>query len=248
VGRHSPLTNPPRSSRWKALAEQHADLSVLLDGGVRRGADVAKALALGARAVLLGRPQLWGLAVAGEAGVAHVLEIYRRELDRTMGLIGARQRREAEEVPIGPRRHRCGRRAMRKLSEIEKQYLRKEPVRFDVGDIVDVGVVITETVEKKGKLEEKERVQVFGGRVIARRGTGVNEFFTVRRIVAGEGVERVFPVHSPKVAYVSVTGSARVRRAKLYFLRERSGKSTRLRERIANREPAAEAAPADATA
>jgi L-lactate dehydrogenase (cytochrome)/(S)-mandelate dehydrogenase len=73
----------------KALAEQHADLSVLLDGGVRRGADVAKALALGARAVLLGRPQLWGLAVAGEAGVAHVLEIYRRELDRTMGLIGA---------------------------------------------------------------------------------------------------------------------------------------------------------------
>src|SRR6185436_7872261 len=106
------------------------------------------------------------------------------------------------------------------------------------------GVVITETVEKKGKLEEKERVQLFSGRVIGRRGTGVNEFFTVRRIVAGEGVERVFPIHSPKVAHVEVTGSARVRRAKLYFLRERSGKATRLRERIVSRE----AAPAAATA
>lgn len=74
----------------EALEEHRADVTVLLDGGVRRGADVAKALALGAHAVLVGRPQLWGLAVAGEAGVAHVLEIYRRELDRTMGLIGAR--------------------------------------------------------------------------------------------------------------------------------------------------------------
>jgi large subunit ribosomal protein L19 len=120
---------------------------------------------------------------------------------------------------------------MRKLSEIEKPYLRKNAVNFAVGDNVDVGVVITETVEKKGKLEEKERIQLFSGRVIARRGTGVNEFFTVRRIVAGEGVERVFPVHSPKVANVEVTGSARVRRAKLYFLRDRSGKSVRLQER-----------------
>jgi large subunit ribosomal protein L19 len=121
---------------------------------------------------------------------------------------------------------------MRKLADIEKPYLRKEPLSFEVGDIVNVGVVITETVEKKGKLEEKERVQLFSGRVIARRGSGVNESFTVRRIVAGEGVERVFPVHSPKVAHVEVTGSARVRRAKLYFLRERSGKSVRLRERF----------------
>ncbi len=133
---------------------------------------------------------------------------------------------------------------MRKLAEIEKQYLRKEPVSFEVGDNVNVGVVITETVEKKGKLEEKERIQLFSGRVIARRGTGVNEFFTVRRIVAGEGVERVFPVHSPKVANVEVTGSARVRRAKLYFLRDRSGKSVRLRERY-NRDAKAEPAPAE---
>ena len=131
---------------------------------------------------------------------------------------------------------------MRKLSEVEKPYLRKEPVRFQVGDNVNVGVVITETVEKKGKLEEKDRVQLFSGRVIARRGTGVNEFFTVRRIVSGEGVERVFPFNSPKVAHVAVTGSARVRRAKLFFLRERSGKSTRLAERYVKDEKA-DAAP-----
>lgn len=133
---------------------------------------------------------------------------------------------------------------MRKLAEIEKAYLRKTPVHFEVGDNVNVGVVITETVEKKGKLEEKERVQTFAGRVIGRRGTGINEFFTVRRIVAGEGVERVFPVNSPKVAHVEVTASARVRRAKLYFLRERSGKSVRLRERFTGT-PRAEAAPAE---
>ena len=63
-------------------------MPVLVDGGVRRGCDVVKALALGAKACLIGRPQLWGLAVAGEAGVAHVLDIYRREIDRVMGLIG----------------------------------------------------------------------------------------------------------------------------------------------------------------
>ena len=120
---------------------------------------------------------------------------------------------------------------MRKLSEVEKPYLRKTAVNFDVGDNVDVGVVITETVEKKGKLEEKERIQTFSGRVIARRGVGVSEFFTVRRIVSGEGVERVFPVHSPKIAKVEVKRTGAVRRAKLYYLRDRVGKATRLRER-----------------
>jgi large subunit ribosomal protein L19 len=121
---------------------------------------------------------------------------------------------------------------MRKLSEVEAPYLRKEPLDFEVGDTVDVGVIITETVEKRGKLEEKERVQVFNGVVIARKGAGVNESFTVRRIVAGEGVERVFPVHSPKISYVKTLRKARIRRAKLYYLRDRSGKSARLRERI----------------
>ena len=72
-----------------AMRRTHPDLAILVDGGIRRGTDVVKALALGARAALIGRPQLWGLAVAGEAGVAHVLDIYRREIDLVMGLVGA---------------------------------------------------------------------------------------------------------------------------------------------------------------
>lgn len=135
---------------------------------------------------------------------------------------------------------------MDKLRELETPYLKKR-APFAVGDEVNVGVVITETVEKKGKLEEKERIQLFSGRVIARQGGGINESFTVRRIVAGEGVERVFPVHSPKIAHIEVVRSSHVRRAKLYYLRDRKGKATRLRERIAETEsatPAAAAAPA----
>ena len=141
---------------------------------------------------------------------------------------------------------------MRKLSELEKSHMRKNALRFDIGDIVDVGVVITETVEKKGKLEEKERVQVFQGDVIALNGGGIAESVTVRRIVAGEGVERVFPLHSPKVASITVLRSSHVRRAKLYYLRDRTGKATRLREKIfgahvgAAAAAAAAAAPADA--
>jgi large subunit ribosomal protein L19 len=88
---------------------------------------------------------------------------------------------------------------------------------------VDVSVRIVEG--------EKERIQVFTGTVIARKGAGVNESFTVRRIVAGEGVERVFPLHSPRVAQIKVVRKAHVRRAKLYFLRNRIGKATVLRER-----------------
>ena len=71
-----------------AVRPTHPELPILIDGGIRRGADLVKALAMGASAGLIGRPQLWGLAVAGEAGVSHVLEIYRREIDRTMGLLG----------------------------------------------------------------------------------------------------------------------------------------------------------------
>src|SRR5687768_8058040 len=108
---------------------------------------------------------------------------------------------------------------MRTLSEVEAPYLKKDRPQFQVGDTVNVGVVITETIEKKGKLEEKERVQVFQGVVIARQGKGISQAFTVRRIVAGEGVERVFPLHSPKVAQIEVVRSSHVRRAKLYYLR-----------------------------
>jgi large subunit ribosomal protein L19 len=142
---------------------------------------------------------------------------------------------------------------MRKIVEVEAPFLRKDRPDVRVGDRVNVGVVITETVEKKGKLEEKERVQVFQGDVIAKNGTGISQSITVRRIVAGEGVERVFPVHSPKVASIEVVRSTHVRRAKLYYLRERTGKATRLRERIGGREEgaaegAAAAAPAAAAA
>ena len=130
---------------------------------------------------------------------------------------------------------------MSKLKDIETPYLKKR-TPFAVGDEVNVGVVITETVEKKGKLEEKERVQLFTGRVIAKNGGGVTETFTVRRIVAGEGVERVFPLHSPKVSHVEVVRSSHVRRAKLYYLRDRKGKATRLREKIAGQTAAPAAA------
>jgi large subunit ribosomal protein L19 len=94
--------------------------------------------------------------------------------------------------------------------------------KFDIGDTVDVAVKIIEG--------DKERVQVFTGTVIGRRGAGIHETFTVRRIVAGEGVERIFPVHSPRITYVKVIRKAKTRRAKLYYLRERTGKATQLRE------------------
>lgn len=87
----------------RALRDAGSPMAVLLDGGVRRGADAVKAIAAGARAVLVGRPQLWGLAVAGEAGVAHVLDIYRREIDRTMGLCGARALAEIDASLLLPR-------------------------------------------------------------------------------------------------------------------------------------------------
>jgi len=95
---------------------------------------------------------------------------------------------------------------------------------------------------------EKERIQVFGGVVIAKRGGGIHETFTVRRIVNNEGVERVFPIHSPRVDSVEVIRSGKTRRAKLYFLRDRVGKATRLKEvrppSKAQRAAAAEAAAA----
>jgi large subunit ribosomal protein L19 len=106
---------------------------------------------------------------------------------------------------------------------VEESSQRKDVPQFTIGDLVDVHVRILEG--------QKERVQVFSGTVISRRGEGMREMFTVRRIVQGEGVERIFPLHSPKIAKVEVKRTGRVRRAKLYYLRERVGKATRLRER-----------------
>src|SRR5436305_11051043 len=101
----------------------------------------------------------------------------------------------------------------------------RDIAEFTIGDTVDVHQRILEG--------QKERIQIFQGVVIARRGEGMRETFTVRRIVQGEGVERVFPLHSPKIARIEVKKTGRVRRAKLYYLRGRVGKATRLRERKA---------------
>ena len=108
------------------------------------------------------------------------------------------------------------------LSLVEASSLKSEVPQFASGDTVDVHTRILEG--------EKERVQIFNGVVIARSGTGSREMFTVRRIVGGEGVERKFPLHSPKIAKVDVKRSG-VSRAKLYYLRDRVGKAVRLREK-----------------
>ena len=105
--------------------------------------------------------------------------------------------------------------------------LKSDIPEFKIGDTVRVSVRIVEG--------EKERIQVFGGTVIARKGGGVSETFTVRRIVNKEGVERIFPLHSPKVAGVEVLRPGRTRRAKLYYLRDRVGKATRLKEPTSHR-------------
>jgi large subunit ribosomal protein L19 len=109
------------------------------------------------------------------------------------------------------------------IAATEANNVKKDVPKFDVGDTVDVHQRILDG--------EKERTQVFNGVVIARRGEGAREMFTVRRIVQGEGVERIFPVNSPKIAKIEVKRSGRTRRAKLYYLRKRVGKATRLRER-----------------
>ena len=109
------------------------------------------------------------------------------------------------------------------LESVESQSLKKDLPHFEIGDTVDVHCRIQEG--------EKTRTQVFTGTVIARKGRGINESFTVRRIVGSEGVERVFPIHSPNVLDIRATRSGRTRRAKLYYLRGRTGKAVRLAQR-----------------
>ncbi len=109
------------------------------------------------------------------------------------------------------------------LDAVESPSLKKEIPHFEVGDTVDVHCRIQEG--------DKTRTQIFTGTVIARKGRGINASFTVRRIVANEGVERQFPLHSPNVLDIRPTRSGRVRRAKLYFLRGRTGKAVRLSQR-----------------
>jgi large subunit ribosomal protein L19 len=111
-----------------------------------------------------------------------------------------------------------------KIMELaEKDSLKSEAPVFEIGDTVDVHCKILEG--------QKSRTQVFSGTVIGRSGSGAREMFIVRRIVAGQGVERKFPVHSPKVEKIEVKRSSFVKRAKLYYLRDRVGKAVRLKER-----------------
>ena len=109
------------------------------------------------------------------------------------------------------------------IENIEKPHLKSEVPQFQVGDTVDVHTRIVEG--------DKERIQVFSGTVIMRKGKGINETFTVRRIVNNEGVERIFPRHSPFIAKLVVRRSGESRRAKLYYLRDRVGKAVRLTEK-----------------
>lgn len=118
------------------------------------------------------------------------------------------------------------------VKEIEQQYLKQDIPQFRVGDTVDISTRIVEG--------EKERIQVFSGTVIMRKGAGLNEMFTVRRIVNNEGVERIFPVNSPFIAKITVKRSGQTRRAKLFYLRDRVGKATRLSEKSLKGKEAAE--------
>jgi large subunit ribosomal protein L19 len=109
------------------------------------------------------------------------------------------------------------------LDAVESNSLKKKIPHFEIGDTVDVHCRIREG--------EKERMQVFTGTVIARKGRGVNETFTVRRIVNNEGVERIFPLHSPNIIDIKAVRSGKTRRAKLYYLRKRTGKAVKLAQR-----------------
>lgn len=124
--------------------------------------------------------------------------------------------------------------------KIESEQFRKDPTDFAVGDTVRVHTKVVEG--------DKERIQVFTGVVIGRRGRGLNETFTVRRISYGEGVERVFPLHSPRIEKIEVERRGAVRRAKLTYLRKRLGKAAMLVKEKETRGRTQSAAPATAKA
>jgi len=123
------------------------------------------------------------------------------------------------------------------LDSVEFKSLKKSLPHFEVGDTVDVYCKI-----KEG---DKERIQVFGGTVIARKGRGINQTFTVRRIVDNEGVERIFPIHSPNIVDIKAVRSGKTRRAKLYYLRKRSGKAVRLAHKFSEHTVAGQVQSAD---
>ena len=120
---------------------------------------------------------------------------------------------------------------MNMIHDIEQQYRKEELPVFNVGDTVNVETLLRETVGTGEKKTVKERRQIFTGVVIAIRGRGLRRSFTVRRIVQSEGVEKTFPYHSPLVGGLSIKKRGTVRRAKLYYLQQRSGKGARIKER-----------------
>lgn len=114
---------------------------------------------------------------------------------------------------------------MKQIEALEARFMRKDVTAFAIGDSVDIHFRVKE--------ESKERIQVFSGIVIGKKGGGLRETFTVRRISYGEGVERIFPVHSPLIDKIEVTKKGDVRRAKLHYLRGKKGKSaTKVKEKI----------------
>lgn len=120
-----------------------------------------------------------------------------------------------------------------KIREIEKEYMKKEIPDFGPGDTVRVYMRITELKEdvKSKKLVEKTRIQPFEGVVIRKSGSGLSETFTVRKVTQGVGIEKTFPLHSPLIEKIEVKKKGRVRRAKLYYLRERAGKAAKIKQK-----------------
>ena len=119
---------------------------------------------------------------------------------------------------------------MRKqIEDLEAKYKKEDVPKFNIGDAVDVHFRIKE--------EKRTRIQLFSGIVIGRKGKGLNEVFAVRRISYGEGVERIFPIHSPLIEKIEVKKKGSVRRAKLYYLRGKTGKkATKVKEKVAHKE------------
>lgn len=120
-----------------------------------------------------------------------------------------------------------------KIIEIEKEYLKKDLPEFGPGDLVRVYMKIKELTEDKKtkKLVEKVRIQPFEGIVIKRKGSGLSETFTLRKITQGIGIEKTFPLHSPLIEKIEVKRKGKVRRAKLYYLREKVGKKAKIKEK-----------------
>ncbi|MBN9379036.1 MAG: 50S ribosomal protein L19 [Chlamydiales bacterium 38-26] len=119
------------------------------------------------------------------------------------------------------------------IAKLESEQLKKDIPNFRIGDTIRVHTRIIEG--------EKERIQIFTGTVIARKGSGLSETFSLYRVAYGEGMERVFPLHSPRIAKLEIVKEGQVRRAKLYYLRGTSGKASKVKGRVGNRSKAAPA-------